>query len=316
MHWADLEDYSTDSILISDVGWWPDGTAVTPTSRTGPRPGSTRPVRGGRRAGSPKRLFRETTRAWIDCTSDGASHRPDFLDDGTFLWPSERDGWKHLYHYAADGRSDGPVTTGEWEVRRGSRRPGDGPDLLHRHPRRSARHEPLPGQVRRSGIERLTPSDGKHASTSAPTASSSSRLAPTPKRRRRSASTRLTVAGPHGRHEPRPRAQGVSVRPARADPDRSRDGFPLEAELIFPPDLDPTRNIPSGSRPTAARTARRCRDAWAGGRLWDQALAHEGFIVFRIDPRSASGKGAISAWRPTSTSASRNSRTSRTPSPG
>ncbi len=30
--------------------------------------------------------------------------------------------------------------------------------------------------------------------------------------------------------------------------------------------------------------------------MWDQALAREGFVVFRMDPRSASGKGAVSAW--------------------
>ena len=30
--------------------------------------------------------------------------------------------------------------------------------------------------------------------------------------------------------------------------------------------------------------------------MWDQALAREGFIVFHMDPRSASGKGAVSAW--------------------
>jgi dipeptidyl-peptidase 4 len=34
-----------------------------------------------------------------------------------------------------------------------------------------------------------------------------------------------------------------------------------------------------------------------GGRLWDQALASEGFIVFHLDPRTASGKGAVSAWK-------------------
>ena len=37
-------------------------------------------------------------------------------------------------------------------------------------------------------------------------------------------------------------------------------------------------------------------DGWSGGRIWDQALAGEGFIVFHLDPRSASGKGAVSAW--------------------
>jgi dipeptidyl-peptidase-4 len=38
-------------------------------------------------------------------------------------------------------------------------------------------------------------------------------------------------------------------------------------------------------------------DGWAGGRIGDQALAAQGFIVFHLDPRSASGKGAVSAWK-------------------
>jgi dipeptidyl-peptidase-4 len=31
--------------------------------------------------------------------------------------------------------------------------------------------------------------------------------------------------------------------------------------------------------------------------MWDHALAREGFIIFHMDPRSASGKGANSAWK-------------------
>ena len=36
--------------------------------------------------------------------------------------------------------------------------------------------------------------------------------------------------------------------------------------------------------------------SWGGGRILDNALATSGIIVFRVDPRSASGKGAQSAW--------------------
>ena len=38
------------------------------------------------------------------------------------------------------------------------------------------------------------------------------------------------------------------------------------------------------------------RDTWSGGRVNEQMLASMGYIVFRADPRSASGKGAVSAW--------------------
>ena len=60
----------------------------------------------------PKTLFRETTKAWVN--ENGA---PTWLKDGTFLWVSERTGWKHLYHYQADGTLIRPVTSGEWDAR-------------------------------------------------------------------------------------------------------------------------------------------------------------------------------------------------------
>ena len=40
-----------------------------------------------------------------------------WLDDGTFLWLSERDGWKHLYQYDAAGSQKARLTSGPWEVR-------------------------------------------------------------------------------------------------------------------------------------------------------------------------------------------------------
>ena len=38
------------------------------------------------------------------------------------------------------------------------------------------------------------------------------------------------------------------------------------------------------------------RDEWGGGRIMEQSLATSGIITLRVDPRSASGKGAQSAW--------------------
>ncbi len=52
-----------------------------------------------RDSGGPAHLFRETTKAWVDDPGP-----PHFLKDGSFLLASERTGWKHLYHFAADGK--------------------------------------------------------------------------------------------------------------------------------------------------------------------------------------------------------------------
>ena len=59
-----------------------------------------------------KRIFRDSTKAWIE--SNGPIH---WLADGSFLWLSERDGWKHLYHYSGDGTLLAQLTSGNWEIR-------------------------------------------------------------------------------------------------------------------------------------------------------------------------------------------------------
>ncbi len=39
-----------------------------------------------------------------------------FLEDSSFLWTSEKDGYNHLYHYAPTGKLITQVTKGQWEV--------------------------------------------------------------------------------------------------------------------------------------------------------------------------------------------------------
>jgi dipeptidyl-peptidase-4 len=74
------------------------------------------------------------------------------------------------------------------------------------------------------------------------------------------------------------------------------DGFLLEASLLKPSDFDPGRKYPVWFMTYAGPHAPTIHDNWAGGHVYDQMLAQMGFIVFRADPRSASGKGACSTW--------------------
>ena len=110
--WVDLEAYAGSQPLIVSVGWTPDGGRVvyqvqdreqTWLDLNVAEPGS----------GRPTKLLRETTEAWVNVNGP-----PLWLADGSFLWLSERSGWKHLYHYRADGALVRQVTSGEWEVRR------------------------------------------------------------------------------------------------------------------------------------------------------------------------------------------------------
>ena len=74
------------------------------------------------------------------------------------------------------------------------------------------------------------------------------------------------------------------------------DGVVLEGSLLKPPDFDPARRYPVWFMTYGGPHAPTIRDSWSGGQVWDQVIAESGIIVFRADPRCASGKGAVSAW--------------------
>ena len=56
-------------------------------------------------------LLEETDTAYVDVTDNLT-----FLEDNSFIWTSEKDGWNHIYHHNADGSVSKQVTSGNWEV--------------------------------------------------------------------------------------------------------------------------------------------------------------------------------------------------------
>jgi len=61
--------------------------------------------------GKGKTILTETDAHYIEIGDD---FKP--LKDGSFLWSSEKDGNRHLYRYAADGKLIAQVTKGDWPV--------------------------------------------------------------------------------------------------------------------------------------------------------------------------------------------------------
>jgi dipeptidyl-peptidase-4 len=56
-------------------------------------------------------LFSETDKAYIDVTDNLT-----FLNDNSFIWTSEKDGFNHIYHYNFSGKLINQITSGNWEV--------------------------------------------------------------------------------------------------------------------------------------------------------------------------------------------------------
>lgn len=62
-------------------------------------------------AGTAKIILNEKDKAYVDITDNLT-----FLNDNSFIWTSEKDGYNHIYHYSKAGKLISQVTKGNWEV--------------------------------------------------------------------------------------------------------------------------------------------------------------------------------------------------------
>jgi len=290
--WVDLDEYTPGSYLITGAGWMPDSETiyffVQDRAQTWLDIGT-----AGRNGGKPKRLLRETTNAWVE-----APDTLSFLADGAFLLSSERTGWKHLYLYNKAGELKHAVTEGQWEARKVRHVDQAGGWVYLTGTRDSHIAEHL-YRVKLDGgeVQRLTESPGQHDVN----------LSPNGKYfidtwSNKSTPPKVSLCA----------TDGTEIRTLDRNPVYEReeyrfgtleqfqipmsDGFLLEATLLKPPDFNDAHKYPVWFKTYGGPHSPTISDAWEGGYATDQMLAQMGMLVFRCDPRSASGKGACSAW--------------------
>ena len=289
--WADTRAYGPE-ILIVDVSWTPDSSQVAFQVQDREQTWLDLALADAAR-GSVRKLFRETTPAWVEPPGS-----PRWLPDGGFLWLSERTGFKHLYRYARDGTGARAVTHGEWEIRElyGADRQG----WVYFS---ATERNPIGPDVYRvktdgTGQQRLSPDRGTHKAVFNPSFTLyldtwSDLTTPEKVRLHRADGALARVID----ENPVPALSRYRLsRPERVQVP-TRDGFPMEALLIKPPDFDPARKYPVYQHTYGGPRAPQVKDAWGGtGYLFHQLLAQRGIVVWICDNRSASGKGARSAW--------------------
>lgn len=291
---ADLSGYDDGLFLISHVSWTPDGErcVVHVQDRIQTWLDVLHfPARGG----SPTKLMRDSTEAWI---SSPGSFR--YLEDGTFLMSSERDGYEHLYHYKANGTLIKQVTSGEWECRRVLRIDEEN-DWIYFTGTVDSHIGSNLYKIRLDGTEltRLTHEPGSHSVNLNPAGTMFIDSWSAVNEPNKSA-LRSTVDGALFRWlDTNPVHELEDYQLATLEhvtiPTR-HEGVELEGILHYPPDFDPSEKYPLWVMTYAGPHAPTVRDSWQGGRTWEQLLCSAGIVVLRTDPYAASGKGAKSAW--------------------
>lgn len=292
VRWIELDNYLEGTYLITGVGWIPDSKKVFFFVQDRAQTWLDF-YTASKHGGELNRLFRETTDAWVDVPDS-----PKFLSDGSFLWFSQRTGWKNLYLYDKGGKLKHVVTKGEWEARRLNHLDEKNGWIYFTGTRDSHISENL-YRVKLSGskIRRLTKPRGNHRVNVSPngkyfidTWSNSS----TP--------TKVVLYGINRRKirmlDTNPVYKREEYRFGRYEQFQieTRDGFLLEASLVKPPDFDMTKKYPVWFMTYGGPHSPTIRNAWSRRMARDHMLAQMGILVFRCDPRSASGKGACSAW--------------------
>jgi dipeptidyl-peptidase-4 len=291
--WVDTFKYQSIEFLIVRVGWTPDNKKVVYQVQDREQtwldlnfadPGD----------GKSETVLRETSKAWVNVNGE-----PHWLKDGSFLWLSERTGWQHLYHYAADGKLIRPVTSGPWEIR----------TLLgvdeakgviyfsgteHSHIAAHAYRIKLDG----TGLARLTLTEGAHRSSFNPAFTHyvdywSDVSTPTQVRLYAADGTLVRVID---ENKVEALKQYKLGKPEFLQV-KTRDGFVMETMMIKPPDFDPKKKYPVWCYTYSGPQAPSVRNGWGGtGYMWHQMLAQKGYIIWICDNRTASGKGVESAW--------------------
>ncbi|MCB9876803.1 MAG: DPP IV N-terminal domain-containing protein [Planctomycetes bacterium] len=296
--WFDVSEYPAKDRLVVRVTWAPDSKEVLFQVQNREQTWLDM-CAGDPASGKSRKLWRETSDCWVE-----AGPEPQWLDGGTsFLWLSERDGYKHLYRFARDGKEQGRLTEGDWQVLEVvdvDETSGcvyvlsDKDSLVQAHLYRV----PLKG----GAMQRLTEGRGTHDVKMAPdhktywTEWSSIEVPPCTFLRDVEGKELRKIA------ESNPAMmETYDLRAPELLQVMTRDGFPMEAMLIKPVDYDANKKYPVLQFTYSGPHTPRVRDRWMGrDYLWHQLVAQRGYVVFCCDNRSASGKGrkfAKACWR-------------------
>jgi dipeptidyl-peptidase-4 len=294
VRWIDTYKYQPEDLLIVRVGWFPDGKKVWFQAQNREQTfldlNSANPDDG-----KSQTMFRESTKAWVEVIDEGLR----WLKDGSFLWLSDRSGWRHIYHYGADGKLVKQITDGNWDVRSlDSIDEGKG-TLYFAGTEHSfiANHE-YAIKMDGSGLARLTKPEGNHrvsfnSDSSHYIDSWNDVNTPTQVRLYDSGGKFVRVID-ENKVDALSQYKLGKVEFMKV---KTRDGFNMEAMMIKPPDFDPSKKYPVWSYTYSGPQAPQVRDSWGSTRyMWHQMLAEKGYIIWICDNRTASNQGVQSAW--------------------
>ena len=287
--WAESDRYTPGATLIVNVAWKPDSRSVAYQVQN--REQTWLDLNVASSTGVVRHLLRETTPAWVDVIGS-----PTWLKDGSFLWLSDRTGWRHIYHVGPDGVLKRALTSGDWAVRSlHGVDPAGGSAYFSASQRSSAGRDVYRVKLDGTAPERLSTAAGSHtprwnAGFTRYLDFWSDVSTPTQVRLHRGDGSEVRVL----HSEPIPALRDYRLPRTEFHRIAARDGTYLQAMLMKPPGFDPSRRYPVLQVTYAGPGFPMVRNSW-GAVSFEDLVASHGVLVWVCDNRSASG-GARHSW--------------------
>lgn len=279
-------DLGPDSdIYIARVGWRPDGVL---TCQVLSRDQRTLRLLAFDAAGAASPVLEEHQEPWLNLHGD-----TEFLEDGRFLWLSERTGFNHIYLYNRDG-SCSALTGGEWVVTHISRVDEKAGVVYFGATKRSALERHLYSVPLAGGeVTQITAAAGVHGVVMA---KDCSRFIDVWTSREHGA--RVAIRRADGSMEKMlfENAGSTAEELGLAMPEfttyQAADGSTLHGAVYRPHPLESGRRYPVVVSVYGGPHVQRVMEEW--GMTVDlraQYLAQQGFVVLKVDNRGSSNRG-------------------------
>jgi dipeptidyl-peptidase 4 len=284
LRWMDLGE--PRDRLMARVHWSPDSRSIA-VQRLNRMQNQLDLLFADPATGASRVVLHEEDPYWINVKNDFR-----FLGSGDrFLWGSERDGFRHLYLYAADGRRVAPITRGAWEVTQLAGVDEKARQIFYV----STEATPLERHLYRVGLDgkhrqRITSTGGTHNVTLSPVCdyyldnfSTANQPA--------SAAIHDRSGERHSFFGEAAKTPDWMLRTELVDFPAS-DGERLYARLIRPAGFTAGRKYPVVVMIYGGPHSQQVQNAWRASHL-DQFLAHRGFLIWQVDNRGSAGRGHL-----------------------
>lgn len=293
--WIQINDKPFEYIVRAK--WLPDGRRLS--FETMPRVQTDLHLYfADRKTGKATHVLTETDPGWVNMADDLY-----FFNNGQhFLWPSERDGYMHLYRYRMDGTLENQVTKGKWSLASAGgvafwvRQALVGVDEKNNWiyftalERSSTERHLYRVHPDGSGFTRLSKEPGTHRISMSPDAryfldrSSDVRTLPSLRLHANDGSTVRELAAA------RPQLLApFDIQYPEMLTIPAGDGFQMPAEILKPKNFSSDRKFPVVMFVYGGASAPQVNNTWQGDTLWNQLLLDAGYVVVKVDNRSATG---------------------------